>query len=117
MRMLIPWVILVAAFAPASAKPRNQITVVARVSEIPNGLGACGVIAVTAVIKLDVVEVKSGQYASRELFLVVMCPEGYAVGQTYRLVLTPVGNRARFIDEFPTGQTRYRATVIKRLRK
>src|SRR5688500_11030304 len=108
MRIRTMTIVAVMLWASAAhADKSKRIDVIARVAEIPPNLGCCGIIAVRAVLRYEVVEVKTGSYAARDLFVGVSCPELQKVGDVYRLVVEPLRSPSQFIDLFKSRAPRY----------
>jgi hypothetical protein len=112
MRMIIIAVILWGA--PAAART-PRIDVIAKLVEAPPGPNICGVLSTRAVVRYEVIEVKSGVYGSKDLFVVLTCPEGSRPGRIDRLVLEPVRANDSFDDRFASQATRYRALRMRTL--
>lgn len=77
-----------------------EITVTAKLVELPKKIIACGVLAYKAVTRYRVISVDKGVYEDKELFVVELCPENRKLGETRTLKVRPVTSNDSFADDF-----------------
>ena len=109
-------IVLLLALASTRTITAQPLTVTARIAEIPSGYGHCGVRAIFAVVRYEVLTVENGTHDAKDIHVIVTCPESSKVGMKHRLVVEPTRWKPdTYQDKLGGTAPRFRATKITRL--